>query len=147
MNIGYTTGTFDLFHKGHVEFLKKAKYMCDTLIVGVTNDQLGFSEKGKYPVLPIQYRMAMLEACRYVDIVVEHNDPNGDKITPFKKYNYDTVFIGDDYLGDPIYNELPNILPDVRVIFLPYSKDISTTQIRNKIIADSKDETKQQQQS
>ena len=74
MKIGYTTGTYDLFHDGHVEFLKNAKSLCDRLVVGVTNDELGFQEKGKRPILNLNQRMKIVGACRYVDLVVEHNN-------------------------------------------------------------------------
>lgn len=132
MIIGYTTGTYDLFHYGHVEFLKKAKSMCDKLIVGVTSDELGFEEKNKYPIISIQNRIKVIESCKYVDLVVVHNDKNGDKITPYKKFKFDYVFIGDDYTNDPSYTELNKFIP-VKVIFLPYTNTISSSKIREKI--------------
>ena len=133
MKIGYTTGTFDLFHRGHVEFLRKAKSLCDKLIVGVTTDNLGYAEKKRYPAIPLYDRIAVVEACKYVDIAVPHNDANGDKIAPHKLWNYDIVFIGDDYKDDPTYTTLSQKIPGVRVIFLPYSKDISSTKIKTLI--------------
>lgn len=135
-HIGYTTGTFDLFHSGHVNFLRMAKELCGDngiLIVGVTSDELGTLEKNKTPIISLKDRMAVVEACRYVDKVVVHNDRNGDKISPYNKYRFDRVFIGDDYIDDEKYNDLPNKIP-VKVFFLGYSHHISSTEIRNKLL-------------
>lgn len=132
MLIGYTTGTYDLFHQGHVEFLRRARALCDKLIVGVTQDELGYQEKGRRPVLGLEERMSVVGACRYVDVVVEHGDRGGDKLEPWKKFHFDIVFIGDDWKDHPTYTELPNKIP-VRVIFLPYTQTISTTKIRQKL--------------
>jgi glycerol-3-phosphate cytidylyltransferase len=138
MIIGYTTGTFDLFHKGHVEFLKKTKNYCDHLIVGVTTDELGFKEKGRKPIINTENRIAVVNACKYVDQTLPHNDQHGDKIKPFQLLHFQLVFIGDDYINDTQYTQLHTKIP-VKVIFLPYTKEISTTSIRNKIINTSKD--------
>lgn len=127
--IGYTTGTYDLFHDGHVDFLKRAKSMCDLLIVGVTSDELVLKEKNKNTILNLDQRMKIIEACRYVDIVVPHNDKNGDKITPYKRYKYNVLFIGDDYINDKNYTDLN--IEGVKVYFFPYTKSISSTKIKN----------------
>lgn len=132
--IGYTTGTYDLFHDGHVEFLKNAKSLCSYLIVGVTNDELGFNEKGKKPILNLNQRMKIVGACKYVDMVIEHNNVGGDKVEPWNRLKFDYVFIGDDWKDDKSYTELKNKIP-VKVIFLPYTKSVSSTQIRNSLLS------------
>ena len=65
-----TYGTFDLLHYGHIEFLKKAKQMGDFLVVGVSNDKFN-EQKGKKAYFPYEKRKAMIEAIRYVDLVIE----------------------------------------------------------------------------
>lgn len=132
MKLGYTTGTYDLFHHGHVEFLKKARSLCDRLVVGVTNDDLGYAEKGKRPIIPLDQRMSVVASCRYADVVVEHNDLGGDKVEPWKKLGFDVVFVGDDWKDNITYRELPSKIP-VRVIFLPYNPMVSSTEIRQKL--------------
>src|SRR5690625_7149666 len=68
--IGYTTGVFDLFHIGHLNLLKRAKAECDYLVVGVTTDELPYSRKAKYPVVPFAERMAIVEHIKCVDTAV-----------------------------------------------------------------------------
>ena len=59
--IGYTTGTFDLFHIGHLNILKKSKEMCDFLIVGVSTDEVVQSYKHKVPVIPFKDRVEIIQ--------------------------------------------------------------------------------------
>lgn len=71
--VGYTTGVFDMFHIGHLNILRRAKEQCDTLIVGVTTDELCYTRKHKYPI-PESDRMRIVEAIRYVDEVIPQKD-------------------------------------------------------------------------
>ena len=71
--IGYTTGVYDMFHIGHLNILRRAKEQCETLVVGVTTDELCYKRKQKYPIINEQERMAIVEAIRYVDKVVPHD--------------------------------------------------------------------------
>lgn len=75
MIIGYTTGVFDLFHVGHVKILKKAKSLCDKLIVGVSTDEL-VQYKGKFPKIPFSERLEVVQSCRYVDLAVPQTSMN-----------------------------------------------------------------------
>ena len=81
--IGYTTGVYDMFHIGHLNILRRAKEQCETLIVGVTTDELCYNRKQKYPIINEQERMAIVEAIRYVDKVVPQADM--EKIRPVKE--------------------------------------------------------------
>ena len=72
--VGYTTGVFDMFHIGHLNILRRAKDMCDYLIVGVSTDKLVQSYKHKTPIIPYEERKAIVEACRYVDEVIPQED-------------------------------------------------------------------------
>ena len=93
-NIGYTNGVFDLFHIGHLEFLKKAKEHCNYLIVAVCKDELVYDYKGKYPIVPLQERMELLSGIKYVDKVVIQATSN--KIYEWNKYHFDVIFHGID---------------------------------------------------
>ena len=68
--IGYTTGVFDLFHVGHLNVLRRAKGLCDRLIVGVTTDELLLSYKQKRALIPFNERIEIVESIRYVDTVL-----------------------------------------------------------------------------
>ncbi len=68
--VGYTTGTFDLFHIGHLNIIKRAKEQCDYLIVGVSTDEVVMSYKHHYPVIPFEQRIEIVAALKYVDEVV-----------------------------------------------------------------------------
>ena len=68
--IGYTTGVYDMFHVGHLRLIKRAKEMCEHLIVGVSTDELVQSYKNKAPIVPYEERKEIVAACRYVDEVV-----------------------------------------------------------------------------
>ena len=67
--IGYTSGVFDMFHIGHLNILKRAKELCDFLIVGVSTDELVREYKHKSPIISYDNRKAIVEACKYVDKV------------------------------------------------------------------------------
>ena len=88
MNIGYTTGVYDLFHMGHVRLLRNARELCDKLIVGVTVDEM-VAYKGKQAVIPFEQRVEVVASCRYVDLVVPQYDMN--KIDAVKKLKANTL--------------------------------------------------------
>jgi glycerol-3-phosphate cytidylyltransferase len=134
--IGYTTGTFDLFHVGHLNILKNAKQLCDILIVGVTSDEKVIKQKNKKPIISENDRIEIVSSIKYVDIALLHIDNN--KFEAYKKYKFDVVFIGDDYLDYPEYKELEEqslekLGKKIDVIYIPYTKRISTTKITKEI--------------
>ena len=135
--IGYTTGTFDLFHIGHLNILKNAKQFCDILIVGVTSDEKVKKQKKKTPIINQDDRIEIVSSIKYVDVAVLHTDNN--KFEAYKKYKFDVVFIGDDYLDYPEYKDLEEqslvkFGKKVDVIYIPYTKRISTTKISKEIL-------------
>ena len=87
MIIGYTTGTFDLLHPGHLEFLKTSKAMCDRLIVGLTSDRLAVIQKRK-PFFSYQHRYDLLSVLKYVDSVIEHDGQTKDEAYKMFFFSY-----------------------------------------------------------
>ena len=137
--IGYTTGVFDLFHIGHLNILRRAKDMCDYLIVGVSTDELALEYKNKKPVIPYLERVAIVEAIKYVDKVVPQ--VNRDKIAAFEQYKFDAMFVGDDWKGDKLFIEVEQELNKrgSNIVYLPYTKNVSSTllnQVLEKINGD-----------
>jgi len=131
--IGYTTGVFDLFHIGHVKILKKAKSLCDKLIVGVSTNGLVKKYKNKQPIIPYNERVEIIRSIKFVDLVLPQNSLN--KTQSYKKLKYDIIFVGDDWyaskkwkLFDKQFKKL-----GVKIVYLPYTKKTSSTKI-NKIL-------------
>lgn len=127
--IGYTTGVFDLFHIGHLNILKKAKYMCEHLIVGCTSDELVRHRKNKTPIIPLDERIQILEAIKYVDEVVIQDSM--DKLLAYEKYKFDIMFVGDDWKGTPKWKELDEHFKKlgVTIVYFPYTTTTSSTKV------------------
>ena len=125
--IGYTTGVYDMFHIGHLRLLKKAKLHCDYLIVGVSSDELVQSYKGKSPVIPLAHRMEIVSALKYVDEVIIQTDR--DKLKAFHEIGFNVMFVGDDWKGDPLFEELEKELNknDASIVYFKYTKKVSST--------------------
>ena len=128
--IGYTAGVFDLFHVGHVNHLMNAKSMCDHLIVGVSTDKL-IGLKNKKTLIPYDQRVDVVRACRYVDTVISQD--YFDRFEMWKKLKFDITFIGDDYYKDKKWMKIEKKLEKtgVKVIYIPYTKNITSTIIRD----------------
>lgn len=131
--IGYTTGVFDMFHIGHLNILKKAKEQCEFLIVGVSTDEVVQNYKGKTPVIDFESRKAIVEAIKYVDLVVPQTSL--DKIEAYKKYKFNARFHGDDWKGTGMYKEIERRLAEfgVKVVFIEHTKGISSSMLREKV--------------
>lgn len=129
MIIGYTTGVYDLFHVGHLNLLKNAKGMCDKLIVGVTVDEL-VSYKGKKSMIPFEDRIEIIRSIKYVDAAVPQYDM--DKLTACKKLGAQMLFVGDDWYNTPKWNDFEKQFEEagIKIIYFPYTKGTSSTQIR-----------------
>ena len=126
LKIGYLTGTFDLFHIGHLNLLRRAKQYCDYLVVGVHTDG---SHKGKQLFIPLEERMAIVSACKYVDRVIECSK---EDIDAYEELKYDYLFVGSDYKGTERFNRYERELnpKGVKIIYFPYTKGTSSTQLR-----------------
>ena len=119
-----TYGTFDLLHYGHINLLRRAKELGDYLVVVLSTDEFNWNEKQKKCYFSYEDRKKMLEAIRYVDLVV----PEGNwdqKRSDVQKYNIDTFVMGDDWKGK--FDFLKDLC---EVVYLPRTPDISTTQIK-----------------
>lgn len=121
-----TYGTFDLLHYGHINLLRRAKEQGDYLIVVLSTDEFNWNEKQKKCYFSYEKRKQLLEAIRYVDLVIP--EENWDqKVSDVKNYHVDTFVMGDDWAGkfDFIQDET-----DAEVIYLARTPEISTSQIK-----------------
>lgn len=127
--IGYLSGTFDLFHVGHLNLLRRAKQQCDYLIVGVHDSG---SWKGKETFIPFDERKAIVEACRYVDKVVDACQEDSDA---WAQWRYDRLFVGSDYKGTERFQRYEEYFKDknVEIVYFPYTRTTSSTQIRKTV--------------
>ena len=129
VKIGYLSGTFDLFHVGHLNLLKRAKQQCDYLIVGVHDSG---AWKGKETFIPLEERKTIVGACKYVDKVVDSCREDADA---WDLWHYDRLFVGSDYKGTERFKRYEEYFKDkgVEIVYFPYTKSTSSTQIRNAI--------------
>ena len=133
MIIGYTQGTYDMFHIGHLNLLRNAKAQCDFLIVGVNTDDLVSQYKNKNVVVPLEERMDIVGAIRYVDKVIACDTL--DKMVAYEKVHFNRLFIGDDWKGNPRWEETGRIMKElgVELIYLPHTQGTSSTMLRDKL--------------
>lgn len=120
-----TYGTFDLLHYGHINLLRRAKELGDYLVVALSTDEFNWNEKGKKCYFSYEQRKALLEAVRYVDLVIPEENW-AQKRTDIHTYNIHTFVMGDDWEGkfDFLKEE------GAEVVYLPRTPEISTTQIK-----------------
>ena len=118
-----TFGTFDVFHVGHVNILKRAKALGDYLIVGVSSDQLNFSKKSRYPIYSERDRVDIISSLRFVDEVFVEESLEL-KLEYIKQHHADILVMGDDWAG-----RFDWVKTDCDVLYLPRTPSISTTEI------------------
>ena len=130
MIIGYTQGTFDTLHIGHIRLLKRAKEQCDYLIVGVNSDELVKNYKNTDTIIKQDERKELIEAIKYVDKATIVNTL--DKKIHQKEFGFSLIFIGDDWKGNERWNktEIEMAKLGAKVIYIPYTHGISTTIIK-----------------
>lgn len=135
VKIGYLSGTFDLFHVGHLNLLRRAKAQCDYLIVGVHNSG---AWKGKETFIPFEERMQIVGSCKYVDKVVQSCTEDSDA---WDLWHYDRLFVGTDYKGTERFNRYEEYFKDkdVEIVYFPYTQSTSSTQIRKTVMLKTKD--------
>ena len=120
-----TYGTFDLLHYGHINLLRRAKALGEYLIVAVSTDEFNREAKGKKCYFPYPQRKALVEAIRYVDLVIPETSWT-QKRRDVHEYHIDVFAIGDDWEGkfDFLREE------GVEVVYLPRTPEVSSTQIK-----------------
>lgn len=133
---GYCPGAFDMFHMGHLNLLKNAKSHCEYLIAGVVTDDVYMSYKLCPPIIPFEERFEIVSQCKYVDRAIGVVAELQDKWRAWEVLRYDCHFAGSDHEGDWI--DLRNRLEQVgaRMEFFPYTRDTSSTQIRETLERD-----------
>lgn len=122
-----TYGTFDLLHYGHINLLKRAKEYGDYLIVALSTDEFNLSKKNKKCYFSFDHRKQLLEAIRYVDLVIPENTWE-QKVNDVVEYHIDTFVIGDDWKNQ--FDFLKNYC---EVVYLPRTPEISTSQIKEQL--------------
>ena len=124
-----TFGTFDLFHIGHLNILRRARELGDRLIVGVSSDEFNYRKKGKKPSFSQEERTAIIGSLKFVDEVFleESLEKKGEYIDIYKA---DILVMGDDWAG-----RFDGIRPKLKTVYLPRTPDISTTLLVERIKA------------
>ena len=121
-----TYGTFDVLHYGHINLLKRAKELGDYLIVGLSSDEFN-AVKNKKSYYNYEQRKKILEACRFVDLVIPENNWE-QKIEDVQKYFADIFVMGDDWEG-----KFDFLKDYCEVRYLPRTPDVSSTQTKHYI--------------
>ena len=119
-----TYGTFDLLHYGHINLLRRAKQYGDYLIVALSTDEFNWVQKQKRCFFTYEQRKQILEAIRYVDLVIPETCWE-QKFQDVKEYHIDTFVMGDDWKG-----KFDFLKDKCEVIYLPRTPEISTTKIK-----------------
>lgn len=126
-----TYGTFDMLHYGHINLLRRAKERGDYLIVALSTDEFNWNSKQKRTYFSYEKRKQLLEAIRYVDLVIPEKSWD-QKVSDIKLYQVDEFVMGDDWQGkfDFVADET-----SAEVIYLERTPEISTTQIKQDLNA------------
>jgi glycerol-3-phosphate cytidylyltransferase len=136
----YTGGTFDLFHAGHVNFLKRCKEIAGELgsvVVSLNTDEFIKEYKGKPPIVSFSDRMAVLKACKYVDQVIA-NSGGADSKSTILQVSPNIIAIGTDWARKDYYKQMQFTQDwldekDMSLIYIPYTKGISSTEIKTRL--------------
>lgn len=135
MTVIYVIGVFDLFHRGHVELLRRARELGDKLVVAVNGDEMVASYK-REPYYNEEDRLAIITACKYVDEAFIIREYDNKKF--IEKYQVNKIVHGDDW-EEYSYMEQIRVTPeylkkqDCKLVLLPYTKGISTSDLIKKI--------------
>ncbi len=120
-----TYGTYDLFHHGHVNIIKRAKELGDYLIVGISSDEFNEVEKKKDTYFTYEERKLVVESLKYVDEVIPETNWE-QKIEDVKKYGIDVFVIGDDWEG-----HFDFLKEYCEVVYLKRTEGVSSTKMKH----------------
>ncbi len=126
--IVFTPGTWDMFHVGHLNLIKSAKALGDILIVGIKTDELVYKDKGHHPLMSYADRVAVLESCRYVDLIVPEDKIDRDHL--LEKIDADILAVGDDWWETKVRGHEYMEKNNRRVVYLPYTTGRSSSILR-----------------
>ena len=129
-----TYGTFDVVHIGHINLLRRARELGDRLIVGLSSDEFN-ARKHKSSLLDYANRKAVLEAIRYVDLVIPEMTWE-QKVEDVKNHDVSTFVIGDDWEG-----KFDFLSEYCEVIYLSRTADISSTLIKQNMVSSARNST------
>lgn len=134
-HIGYCAGVYDLYHIGHVNIFRRAKEMCDYLIVGVVSDEGVREFKHTEPYIPFAERIEMVRSCRFVDEAVKIPLYYNWTIEAFEKYHFDCQFSGSDYEHEDYWMNARDYLRahGSDMYFFPYTPQTSSTKLKGLI--------------
>ena len=121
-----TYGTYDLLHVGHINLLRRARELGDYLIVVVSSDEFN-AIKGKKAYYSFEDRKKILEAIRYVDLVIPEENWE-QKTSDVIEFRIDTFVMGDDWEG-----KFDFLRDYCEVVYLPRTPEISTSQIKSEL--------------
>lgn len=133
----YTGGTFDLFHYGHMSFLKNCKKLCDNLIVALNEDEFIYDYKKEYPIMSFSERYLSISSFD-PSITIVVNSGGQDSKPAIESVEPDIIAIGDDWRHKDYYKQM-NFTQEwldrkgILLVYLPYTKDISSTEIKKRI--------------
>lgn len=135
----YTGGTFDLFHSGHVEFLRRCKKL-GSVTIALNTDDFILQYKGKSPVMTYAEREAVLLSCRYVDSVIQ-NYGGPDSKPSIIKARAELIVIGSDWARKDYYKQMQFTQEwldqnGIGLAYIPYTAGISSTQIKRRLAID-----------
>ena len=125
MKRGVAFGAFDMFHIGHARLLRRARQACDHLTVAVTDEDYIRRFKGRSPIIPLEQRMEVVAACKWVDAVTVQTNEGGKKPI-LEEHRIDVIFVGDDWTPATFDGEGLG----VPVVYLPRTPGVSSSGIR-----------------
>ena len=134
----YTGGTFDIFHSGHVSFLKMCSMIADEVVVALNTDEFIHEFKAAKPALSYEDRRACLQSCRYVSKVIK-NTGNQDSKPSILSVNPDILAIGSDWCSKDYYQQMGFTQKwldenEIVLVYLPYTQGISSSNIKQDIL-------------
>ncbi len=133
--VGYVPGVYDLFHIGHLNVLRQARELCDVLVAGVVSDEVCEQVKGLRPFVPLEERIAIVDAIGIVDAT--YAELTTDKLDSWREVGFQRIFKGDDWRDTPrgLALEAKVGSVGVEVVYFPYTAHTSSTQLRRVIAA------------